>query len=231
MQLETGSLSDAQTIQLAQQGDRAAFEHIYRLHSRRIHLLCLRMVRSPSEAEDLTQEAFLQLFRKLHTLRGESQFSSWLYRLAVNTVLMRFRRGKRGEISLEGLAEPDGEVIGGQHVKLGRPDAQPSGAIDRINLERAIAQLPDGCRMMFVLHDVQAYEHTGIAEILGCSVGNTKSQPHRAHRRLRELLRKALVQPHCLEAQGPGDEIHVGLVTLRSSSRLCGSQAPGGLAP
>jgi RNA polymerase sigma factor (sigma-70 family) len=231
VQFETGSWSDAETIRLAQQGDPAAFERIYRLHSRRIHLLCLRMVRSPSEAEDLTQEAFLQLFRKLHTFRGESQFSSWLYRLVINTVLMRFRKEKQGTISLEDLAEPDRERIGGQDVKLGRPDARLSSAIDRISLERAVAQLPDGCRMMFILHDVLGYEHAEIAEIVECSVGNTKSQLHRARRRLRELLRKAWVQPHCLEAQGPGDEMRVGgLGTVSSSLRLCSSQDPGPIA-
>jgi DNA-directed RNA polymerase specialized sigma24 family protein len=113
-----------EAIRLAQQGDAAAFETIYQLHCRRVYALCLRMVGDPTEAEDLTQEAFLQLFRKIHTFRGESAFSSWLHRY----------------------------------------------------------------RSMFLLHDVQGFEHNEIATMLGCSVGNSKSQLHKARKRLRELL-------------------------------------------
>ncbi len=187
---ETSELSEAEAIRLAQQGDAAAFERIYRLHSRRVYALCLRMVGNTAEAEDLTQEAFLQLFRKIHTFRGESAFSTWLHRLSVNVVLMRLRKKSLPETSLEEVTEPD-EETGGPRKEVGGPDMLLSGSIDRIHLRRAIDQLPPGYKSVFVLHDVQGYEHNEIAEIMGCSIGNSKSQLHKARTRLRELLQEA----------------------------------------
>ena len=187
---ETGELSEAEAIRLAQRGDAAAFERIYRLHSRRVYALCLRMVGNTAEAEDLTQEAFLQLFRKIHTFRGESAFSTWLHRLSVNVVLMRLRKKSLGEISLEETTEPD-EESGGPRKEFGGPDLLLSGSIDRVNLQRAIDQLPPGYKSVFVLHDIQGYEHNEIAEIMKCSIGNSKSQLHKARMRLRELLQEA----------------------------------------
>jgi RNA polymerase sigma-70 factor (ECF subfamily) len=184
---ETGELPEAEAIRLAQQGDPAAFERIYQLHSRRIYSLCLRMVSNTAEAEDLTQEAFLQLFRKIATFRGESAFSTWLHRLAVNVVLMRLRKKKVSESSLEEATEPD-EESGGPRRDFGAPDLRLSGSIDRVNLQRAIDELPPGYKQVFVLHDMQGYEHNEIADIMQCSIGNSKSQLHKARMRLRELL-------------------------------------------
>lgn len=180
-------LPEAEAIRRAQQGDAAAFERIYQLHNRRVYSLCLRMVGNTAEAEDLTQEAFLQLFRKISTFRGESAFSTWLHRLAVNVVLMRLRKKTGTESSLEEVTEPD-EESGGPRKDFGAPDLKLSGSIDRVNLRRAVDQLPAGYKAIFVLHDVQGYEHNEIADILGCSIGNSKSQLHKARMRLRELL-------------------------------------------
>lgn len=180
-------MPEAEAIRLAQQGDPAAFERIYQLHSRRIYSLCLRMVSNTAEAEDLTQEAFLQLFRKIATFRGESAFSTWLHRLAVNVVLMRLRKKKVSESSLEEVTEPD-EESGGPRRDFGGPDLRLSGSIDRVNLQRAIEELPPGYKQVFVLHDMQGYEHNEIADIMQCSIGNSKSQLHKARMRLRELL-------------------------------------------
>ncbi len=176
---------------MAQQGDPAAFERIYRLHSRRVYALCLRMVGNTAEAEDLTQEAFLQLFRKIQTFRGESAFSTWLHRLAVNVVLMRLRKKSLPATSLEEATEPD-EETGGPRKDFGAPDLLLTGSIDRLNLRRAIDQLPPGYKTVFVLHDIQGYEHNEIAEIMDCSIGNSKSQLHKARMRLRELLQETL---------------------------------------
>jgi len=188
---EVKELPEAEAIRLAQLGDAPAFERIYRLHSRRVYALCLRMVGNTAEAEDLTQEAFLQLFRKIATFRGESAFSTWLHRLAVNVVLMRLRKKTLTESSLEEATEPD-EESGGPRKDVGGPDLRLSGSIDRVNLERAISQLPPGYKSVFVLHDIQGYEHNEIADIMGCSIGNSKSQLHKARTRLRELLQESL---------------------------------------
>jgi RNA polymerase sigma-70 factor (ECF subfamily) len=183
----TDTLSEAQVIQRAREGDRTAFEYLYRLHSRRVYAVCLRMVGDPTEAEDLTQEAFLLLFRKIHTFRGESAFSTWLHRLAVNLVLMRLRKKSLSTVSIETTPDRDDEDASSR-IDIGAPDLLLEGSIDRINLERCIAQLPVGSRTMFVLHDIQGYEHRGIAKILRRSVGDSKSQLHKARTRLRELL-------------------------------------------
>ena len=179
------------SIRLAQQGDAAAFERLYRLHSRRVYSLCLRMVGNTAEAEDLTQEAFLQLFRKIATFRGESAFSTWLHRLAVNVVLMKLRKKSGKETSLEQVTEPD-EESGTPRRDFGTIDLRLSGSLDRVNLQRAVDQLPPGYKAAFILHDVQGYEHNEIAEMLGCSIGNSKSQLHKARMRLRDLLQEAV---------------------------------------
>jgi RNA polymerase sigma-70 factor (ECF subfamily) len=184
---ESASLKDA--IRLAQLGDAVAFETIYQLHSRRVYALCLRMTSDPVEAEDLTQEAFLQLFRKIHTFRGESAFSSWLHRLTANIVLMRFRKKRPVPASLDEMTSSDSEKER-PAFEIGGPDLRLVGVFDRVNLHAAIGQLPEGYRSMFLLHDVHGYEHNEIARMLGCSVGNSKSQLHKARKRLRELLNK-----------------------------------------
>jgi RNA polymerase sigma-70 factor, ECF subfamily len=186
---EVRELGEAEAIRRAQQGDAEAFESIYRLHNRRVYALCLRMVGNTAEAEDLTQEAFMQLFRKIGTFRGESAFSTWLHRLAVNVVLMRLRKKTLAETSLDEVTDPD-EDAGGPRKDIGGPDLRLSGSVDRVNLERAVEQLPPGYRSVFVLHDVQGYEHNEIAAIMNCSIGNSKSQLHKARMRLRELLQE-----------------------------------------
>ena len=183
--------TEAEAIRRAQAGDSTAFEFLYQLHSRRVYALCLRMVGNPADAEDVVQEAFLQLFRKIGTFRGESAFSTWLHRMTVNVVLMRLRKKSLPTDSLEETLEPDAENTGPKR-DVGAPDLRLSGAVDRVNLERSIEKLPPGYRTVFVLHDVQGYEHNEIAGIMGCSVGNSKSQLHKARTRLRELLQEEM---------------------------------------
>jgi RNA polymerase sigma-70 factor (ECF subfamily) len=191
------------SIRLAQQGDAAAFERLYRLHSRRVYSLCLRMVGNTAEAEDLTQEAFLQLFRKIATFRGESAFSTWLHRLAVNVVLMKLRKKSGKETSLEQVTEPD-EESGTPRRDFGAIDLRLSGSLDRVNLQRAVDQLPPGYKAAFILHDVQGYEHNEIAEMLGCSIGNSKSQLHKARMRLRDLLQEVMREKARQERRAAG---------------------------
>jgi len=189
--METGEIPEPDLIRLAQQGDAAAFEGLYQLHNRRVYSLCLRMVGNTAEAEDLTQEAFLQLFRKISTFRGESAFSTWLHRLAVNVVLMKLRKKSGKETSLEQVTDPD-EESGTPRRDFGTLDVRLSGSLDRVNLQRAVEQLPPGYKAVFVLHDVQGFEHNEIAEIMGCSIGNSKSQLHKARMRLRDLLHETV---------------------------------------
>src|SRR6202051_4391711 len=127
-------MNEAEAIRLAQQGDAGAFERIYRLHSRRVYALCLRMVGNTAEAEDLTQDAFLQLFRKIGTFRGESAFSTWLHRLAVNVVLMKLRKKTLPETSLEESIETEEES---PRKELGGDDPRLAGSIGRVRLQRA----------------------------------------------------------------------------------------------
>lgn len=182
-------LTETEIIGRAQQGDAAAFEHLYKQHSRHIYPVCFRMAGNSSDAEELTQEAFLQVFRKIGSFRGESAFSTWLHRITFNIVLMRLRKKKLGEISLEDTLDTDKES-GTARKQIGQVDLNMTGLFDRLGLNRAIAQLPAGCKRMFLLHDVEGYGHEEIAKILGCSVGNSKSQLHKARVRLRKLLRE-----------------------------------------
>ena|SRR3981189_4037 len=178
---------EAEIIQRVREGDPTAFECLYRSHCKRVYAVCLRMVGNTTEAEDLTQEAFLLLFRKIHTFRGESAFSTWLHRLVVNTVLMHLRKKSLPAVSMETGPAPDGEATSSS-VEIATSDLLLEGSIDRINLGRCVAQLPAGSRAIFVLHDFQGYQHREIAEMLGRSEGVSKSQLHRARKRLRELL-------------------------------------------
>jgi RNA polymerase sigma-70 factor (ECF subfamily) len=179
-------LSEAEAIEKAKQGDAAAFEVLYNLHKRRVYSLCLRMTANAAEAEDLAQEAFLQLFRKIATFRGESAFSTWLHRMAVNVVLMQLRKKGLPVVPLEDTVETEEEA---PKKELGATDTKLAGSIDRLQLERAIDRLPPGYRTIFVLHDVEGYEHNEIAGIVGCSIGNSKSQLHKARLKLRDLLK------------------------------------------
>jgi RNA polymerase sigma-70 factor (ECF subfamily) len=179
-----------EAIRLAQHGDSAAFEMIHQLHAGRVYALCLRMLHDPTEAEDALQDAFMQLFRKIHTFRGESAFSSWLHRLTANVLLMRLRQKKPTLVSIDEMVEGDDEDSKPLH-EIGEPDLRLTGLVDRITLQAVVDQLPRGYKQMFILHDVQGYEHGEIAKILGRSDGNSKSQLHRARKRLRELLQGA----------------------------------------
>src|SRR6202162_4828049 len=184
---DNNNLTEAEIIKRAQHGDEAMFEQLYRRHSRRVYAVCIRMVKDPAEAEDLTQEAFMLLFRKIHTFRGESAFSTWLHRLAVNRVLMCLRRKSLPAVSLDEPFDPN-ELSGPPAIDLGCHDSILEGSLDRINLERCIKRLPTGYRTIFVLHDVQGYKHQEIADILGRSVGDSKSQLHKARAQLRGFL-------------------------------------------
>ena len=184
-------LPESKVIRMAQRGDEGAFERLYRLHSARVYALCMRMLRNPDEAEDSTQEVFLHVFRKIQGFRGASAFSTWLHRVAVNTVLMRIRGSKLAKAALVECAEGN-EESGAPRRELGAPDVRLEGYIDRVTIEDAIKQLPPRCKLMFVLYDIQGYAHSEIAKLLGCSVGNAKSQLHKARVRLRKLLRPEL---------------------------------------
>jgi len=190
-QAELSELTDADVVRLAQHGDADAFERIYRLHRRRVYSLCLRMVKDRTQAEDLTQDVFLQVFRKINSFRGESAFSTWLHRISVNIVLMRFRKKPIAEISLDTITNPE-EEFSPTAIDFGVPDLRLNGVIDRITLQAAINKLAPGYRAMFILHEVEGYGHKEIAEMFGCAPGNSKSQVHKARMRLRELLQKAL---------------------------------------
>lgn len=180
-------IPEQETIRQAQEGDAAAFERIYRRYNRRVYGLCLRMTKNQADAEDLTQEAFLQVFRKIHTFRGESAFFSWFHRMSVNIVLMSLRKRKIMEIPLENDGDHE-EEPGARHPAPGGPDPSLTGLFDRENLKRSLSQMPSGYKRMLVLHDVFGYEHTEIAAALECSVGNSKSQLHKARQRMRTLL-------------------------------------------
>ena len=182
--------ADAEVLARAQAGDHQAFAQLYAMHKRRIYSLCLRMVGNVAEAEDLTQEAFLQLHRKIATFRGDSAFSTWLHRLAINVGLMQLRKKGLSLISLDEAMEPNPEE--GPTRSFGAPDLALSGAIDRLALGRAIADLPAGYRLIFILHDVEGFEHNEIATMLDCSIGNSKSQLHKARLKLRDALRSTL---------------------------------------
>ena len=186
--LETGKPSPESSLALvarAKQGDQEAFAALFDLHKKRVYSLCLRMTGNVVEAEDLAQDAFIQVFRKLATFRGDATFSTWLYRVVVNTVLMKLRRRHLKEVSLD---EPVRLESSSVPRDVGRDDGELVGTVDRIALSRAIQELPRGCRTIFLLHEVEGYEHHEIARMLRCSVGNSKSQLHKARLKMREML-------------------------------------------
>lgn len=185
---ELCELPESKVIRMAQRGDEGAFERLYRLHSARVYALCMRMLRNPDEAEDSTQEVFFHVFRKIQGFRGASAFSTWLHRVAVNTVLMRIRGAKLARAALVENTEAN-EEGGVPRREPGAPDLRLEGYIDRVAIENAVKQLPPRCKLMFVLYDIQGYAHSEIAKLLGCSVGNAKSQLHKARVRLRKHLR------------------------------------------
>ena len=175
---------DLVLTKLAASGNIAAFEILYERYHRRTYSLCLRMTGNQTEAEDLTQEVFIQLFRKIGSFRGDSAFSTWLHRLTVNQVLMHFRRRSvKNEKTSEDGEIPE-QIVPGTENQLRMP------VIDRIALTKAVSELPPGYRNVFILHDVQGYEHEEVARLLKISVGTSKSQLHKARLKLRGLLIK-----------------------------------------
>jgi RNA polymerase sigma-70 factor (ECF subfamily) len=164
-------------------------------------LLCLRMIGNVEVAEDLTQEAFLQLYRKIGSFRGESAFSTWLHRLAVNVVLMHLRKKEVLEVSLEASLEATEDGVA--QKEFGSEDQVLASSVDRVNIERAIDGLPSGCRIIFVLHDMEGYEHNEIAEVLGCSMGNSKSQLFKARMKLRTLLKVTRLEKNFSQQMKP----------------------------
>ncbi len=165
-------------IRRAQARDVGAFERLYRAHVPRVYAVCLRLAADPRRAEELTQTAFIQLWRKLPQFRGGSAFTTWLHRLAVNTVLMDFRSTRRRESRVQGAEDPASLET--------PPPAAPPGL--RLDLEQAIARLPSQARLVFVLHDIEGRTHEEIAGLMDLETGTTKAQLHRA----RQLLQKAL---------------------------------------
>jgi RNA polymerase sigma-70 factor (ECF subfamily) len=202
---------DLDLVSRAQQGDSDAFASLFHAPKARIYSICLPMTNNTAEAEDLTQDAFMQVFRKLSTFRGDSALSTWLYRIAVNTVLMHFRKRPLRQISLDEPYNNDAKTV---RREYGSKDDRLSGCVDRIALTRAIRELPDGYRTIFLLHEVEGYEHQEIAELLDCSVGNSKSQLHKAKLRIRELLGHARAEAHQDER-----EPEPARVAQRSSAR------------
>lgn len=203
--------SERSLVQRAQRGDEQAFAMLFQAHKKRVYSVCLLMTRDIAEAEDLTQEAFMQVFRCVSSFRGDSAFSTWLYRVAVNTVLMKLRRRKTPP--LVSLDEPVSSESPSLRRDIGKSDLNLSGVVDRLALRRAMEELPEGCRQIFALHEVEGYQHHEIARMLDCSVGNSKSQLHKAKMKLRDLLfpkRKILRRPvttvceSAAPSKGPG---------------------------
>jgi RNA polymerase sigma-70 factor (ECF subfamily) len=174
--------SDADLVNRALAGEPDAFARLFHTHKGRVYAICLRMTNNPADADDLTQEAFVQAFRKLATFRGQSALSTWLHHVAVNTALMHFRRRGAPETSLNEI-EP-----GLRRREFARHDDRLKHSLDRIALMRALAALPFGYRRVFELHEIDGYGHREIAKLLRCSVGNSKSQLHKAKERMRECL-------------------------------------------
>ena len=181
---EPKPVADKTLAAAAAEGDMVAFEELYKRHNRRVYSVCLRMTHSVSEAEDLTQEAFIQVFRKIGSFRGESAFTTWLHRLTVNQVLMHFRKRS---VKLERTTE-EGETP--EQVARGTQNPNAMPVLDRIALDRAIDHLPPGYREVFLLHDVEGHDHEEIGKILGVATGTSKSQLHKARMKLRRLLKE-----------------------------------------
>jgi RNA polymerase sigma-70 factor (ECF subfamily) len=171
---------DMALVERCRRGDLAAFEELYRAHAGKLFSVACRMVGNPADAEDLLQEIFLSAHRKLDGFRGDSALGTWLYRLATNHCLdhLRSRAARMNQVT-DTLDDEPGQAAG-------RSLAEQT--VTKMDLERALARLPEGCRAAFVLHDVQGLEHREVAEVLGVAEGTSKSQLHKARQRLRALL-------------------------------------------
>ena len=207
--------SERSLVQRAQRGDEQAFATLFQLHKKRVYSVCLQMTKDVADAEDLTQEAFMQVFRSVNSFRGDSAFSTWLYRVAVNTVLMKLRRRKSPPVL--SLDEPVSSDSPSLKREVGKQDPSLSGAIDRIALRRALEELPGGCRQIFDLHEVEGYQHHEIAELLQCSIGNSKSQLHKAKLKMRDLLLPARRIPRPHKASDPAENMAKSLAASDQS--------------
>lgn len=168
-----------ETVRRAQQGDHAAFRTLYQEHLGRVYAVCLRLAGNAGDAEEYTQDVFVRVWERLASFRGESAFSTWLHRLTVNVVL-HARRGAGRRSSRVTLADDPLEL-----EAMPAPAAEPAG-----DLTQALARLPSGARMVFVLHDVEGYQHDEIASLLEIAEGTSKAQLFRARRLLREMLNR-----------------------------------------
>lgn len=181
--------SDYELTQAIGRGVVSGIGELYQRHRPLVYSICLRMTGNVSMAEDLTQEVFIQLIGKVGSFRGESRFSSWLYRLTTNYVLMHFRKLVRRNERFPYL-EDEFEATRRLKISFG------SQLLDRMALDAAVARLPSGCRSVFLKFEVEGYNHEEIAAIFGCSVGNSKSQLHKARRKLRKLLTPQLIKSY-----------------------------------
>jgi RNA polymerase sigma-70 factor, ECF subfamily len=179
-------MTETEIVRLAQTGDEMAFEHLYKAHYRRIYALCHRMTRNPGLSKDLTQEAFLLAFRKIGSFRSESRFLTWLYRVAINVVLMNRRKTTYNEGTLEKVHGDESYI---PHLRTSTPHV---GLVDRIALKNGLKQLPRGYKRIIFLHDLLGYEHHEIASPLRCAHGTSKSQLHKARKRLRTILQTSV---------------------------------------
>jgi RNA polymerase sigma-70 factor, ECF subfamily len=180
----TSDIAEKEAIRAARMGDADSFAALYALHRRHVYALCLRMTGNTADGEDLTQEVFMQLLRKINTFRGDSQFSTWLHRVTVNVVLMHMRRKSVPILKEELDAQQDDRPP----REIGAQDKTLAFSIDRITLQRSVEDLPTGYRLIFMLHDVEGYQHNEIAQMMRCTVGNSKSQLHKARMKLRTHL-------------------------------------------
>lgn len=203
------------------------FDRIYELYGARVYRLCLHMVGNPADAEELAQDTFLQVFRKLDTYRGESAFSTWLHRVAVNVVLMRLRKNRgHMETPLEQVFEnEEGEEFQANEARS--DDPRLAGAIDRLSLQRAILRLSVHQRLAFVLHDVEGYTHEEIASLLGCTVESSKYRAHAARLNMRALLKDYEREK---PARVPKAAAVPATKASRAEARLLGRPAPAPLA-
>jgi len=183
--VKPGGASELDRVRQAQRGDEAAFEALFETYKRRVFSLCYRLTGSAADAEDLTQEAFLKVFRNLSSFRGDSSFYTWLHRLVINEALMHIRKKHVPQVPLEEIKPERDEPV---MRDPGRHDHRVTGCVDRVALTRAIAQLPPGYRAAFLLYDVQGYKHGEIARLMNWSLGNSKSQVFKARRKMRSLL-------------------------------------------
>jgi len=179
-------------VEKAKNGDRSAFDKLYTLYKTPVYTLCLRLTRDILDAEDLTQEVFLQVYRKVNTFRGESAFGSWLYRVATNVTMMHLRRRHLHELPLDVL-KPESRALPSTSPSRSHNPCDP---VERISLLRAVCGLSKNARTQIILHDLKGLSHQEVSERLGVNVNTSKAQLHRAHQELRDILNDPHIQAH-----------------------------------